>query len=149
MLFIQPVFMASNIIVARGGVEYVPPVSLAFWRWITVFLILFPFFFNEIIKKKKQFKKESFKLTRLEQTCLQVTPDHYCKKYVYCKNCHEPAAPFPFFWFLAFPFLLLKSSPRRERGGLQLRFQLLSLLVDRFLLSFVLRPDMRPQTIAT
>ncbi len=54
--------MASNIIVARGGVEYVPPVSLAFWRWITVFLILFPFFFNEIIKKKKQFKKESFKL---------------------------------------------------------------------------------------
>ena len=54
--------MASNIIVARGGVEYVPPVSLAFWRWLTVFFILMPFFFNEIIKKKKQFKSESFKL---------------------------------------------------------------------------------------
>ena len=54
--------MASNIIVARGGVEYVPPVSLAFWRWLTVFLILMPFFFNEIVKKKKQFKKESLKL---------------------------------------------------------------------------------------
>ena len=54
--------MASNIIVARGGVEYVPPVSLAFWRWLTVFLILMPFFFNEIIKKKEQFKKESLKL---------------------------------------------------------------------------------------
>ena len=38
LLFIQPIFMASNIIVARGGVEYVPPVSLAFWRWLTVFL---------------------------------------------------------------------------------------------------------------
>ena len=62
LLFIQPVFMASNIIVARGGVEYVPPVSLAFWRWLTVFLILMPFFFDEVIKKKKQFKKESFKL---------------------------------------------------------------------------------------
>ena len=62
LLFVQPIFMASNIIVARGGVEYVPPVSLAFWRWLTVFLILMPFFFNEIIKKKKQFKKESFKL---------------------------------------------------------------------------------------
>ena len=62
LLFIQPIFMASNIIVARGGVEYVPPVSLAFWRWLTVFLILMPFFFNEIIKKKEQFKKESFKL---------------------------------------------------------------------------------------
>ena len=62
LLFVQPIFMASNIIVARGGVEYVPPVSLAFWRWLTVFLILMPFFFNEIIKKKAQFKKESLKL---------------------------------------------------------------------------------------
>ncbi len=62
LLFIQPIFMASNIIVARGGVEYVPPVSLAFWRWLTVFVILMPFFFEEIIKKKRQFKKESFKL---------------------------------------------------------------------------------------
>ena len=62
LLFIQPIFMASNIIVARGGVEYVPPISLAFWRWLTVFFILIPFFFNEISKKKKQFKSESFKL---------------------------------------------------------------------------------------
>ena len=54
--------MASNIIVARGGVEYVPPVSLAFWRWLTVFVILMPFFFDEIIKKKKKLKQESFKL---------------------------------------------------------------------------------------
>ncbi len=62
LLFIQPIFMASNIIVARGGVEYVPPISLAFWRWLTVFLILIPFFFNEISNKRKQFKSESFKL---------------------------------------------------------------------------------------
>ncbi len=54
--------MASNIIVARGGVEYVPPVSLAFWRWLTVFIILLPFFFNEILKKKKDFKSEFIKL---------------------------------------------------------------------------------------
>jgi len=54
--------MASNIIVARGGVEYVPPISLAFWRWLTVFLILMPFVFDEIKKKKKQFKREYFKL---------------------------------------------------------------------------------------
>ncbi len=62
LLFIQPIFMASNIIVARGGVEYVPPISLAFWRWLTVFFILIPFFFDEISKKKKQFKSESLKL---------------------------------------------------------------------------------------
>ena len=51
LLFIQPVFMASNIIVARGGVEYVPPVSLHFGDGLQYFLILMPFFFNEIIKK--------------------------------------------------------------------------------------------------
>ena len=62
LLFIQPIFMASNIIVARGGVEYVPPISLAFWRWLTVFFILMPFFFNEISKKRKQLKSEIFKL---------------------------------------------------------------------------------------
>jgi len=62
LLFIQPIFMASNIIVARGGVEYVPPVSLAFWRWLTVFIILIPFFLNEIIKKKEDLKSESLKL---------------------------------------------------------------------------------------
>ena len=62
LLFIQPIFMATNIIVARGGVEYVPPVSLAFWRWLTVFLILSPFFFEEIFKKKKDFDKEFWKL---------------------------------------------------------------------------------------
>ena len=54
--------MATNIIVARGGVEYVPPISLAFWRWLTVFIILFPFFFSEILKKKNQFNEEFWKL---------------------------------------------------------------------------------------
>ena len=62
LLLIQPIFMASNIIVARGGVVHVPPISLAFWRWLTVFLILLPFFYNEIIKNKKSFNKEFWKL---------------------------------------------------------------------------------------
>jgi drug/metabolite transporter (DMT)-like permease len=54
--------MATNIIVARGGVEYVPPISLAFWRWLTVFIILFPFFFCEILNKRNQLSKEFWKL---------------------------------------------------------------------------------------
>ena len=62
LLFVQPIFMATNTIVARGGVEFVPPISLAFWRWFTVFVILFPFFFNEINKNKDQLKKESLRL---------------------------------------------------------------------------------------
>ena len=56
LLFIQPIFMASNLIVARGGVEYVPPISLAFWRWTAVFLILLPFTYSSL---KKHFKFEA------------------------------------------------------------------------------------------
>jgi len=44
--------MASNLIVARGGVEFVPPISLAFWRWTIVFTILFLFNYKKLIKKK-------------------------------------------------------------------------------------------------
>ena len=49
--------MATNIIIARGGVEYVPPISLAFWRWFAVFLILIPFFYIEIINNLKSLKR--------------------------------------------------------------------------------------------
>ncbi len=62
LLFLQPVFMASNLIVARGGVEFVPPVSLAFLRWTTVFILLIPFFYKPILKKIKIFRDEFLKL---------------------------------------------------------------------------------------
>jgi drug/metabolite transporter (DMT)-like permease len=62
LLFIQPIFMASNLIVARGGVEYVPPISLAFWRWTVVVLILLPFTYSFLIKNSKIIKKEFKKL---------------------------------------------------------------------------------------
>ena len=54
--------MASNLIVARGGVEYVPPISLAFWRWTLVFIILFIFNFYFLKDKLREIKKEFFKL---------------------------------------------------------------------------------------
>ena len=56
--------MASNLVVARGGVEYVPPLSLAFWRWVTVFVILLPFTFSALAKNigivKKEYKQLFF-----------------------------------------------------------------------------------------
>ena len=58
LLFIQPIFMASNLVVARGAVEYVPPISLAFWRWVLVFFILLPFTFNSLKKNFKFIKQE-------------------------------------------------------------------------------------------
>ena len=54
--------MASNLIVARGGVEYVPPISLAFWRWAVVVLILLPFTYSLLINNLKIIKKEFKKL---------------------------------------------------------------------------------------
>ena len=54
--------MASNLIVARGGVEHVPPISLAFWRWAIVVLILLPFTYSFLIKNSKVIKKEFKKL---------------------------------------------------------------------------------------
>ena len=64
LLFIQPIFISSNLIVARGGVEYIPPISLAFWRWTVVVLILLPFTYSLLVKNlniiKKEFKKLFF-----------------------------------------------------------------------------------------
>ena len=54
--------MASNLVVARGGVEYVPPISLAFWRWLLVFLILLVFNFQILQKNFKIIKKEYLKI---------------------------------------------------------------------------------------
>ena len=63
LLVLQPIFMASNLVVARGGVEFIPPISLAFWRWLTVFLILLIFNYTIFSKKKiilKEYKKLFF-----------------------------------------------------------------------------------------
>jgi drug/metabolite transporter (DMT)-like permease len=54
--------MASNLIVARGGVQHVPPISLAFWRWAIVFLILILLNYKSILKNFKYLKKEYKKL---------------------------------------------------------------------------------------
>ena len=54
--------MASNLVVARGGVEFVPPISLAFWRWTVVVLILLPFTYLLLVKNLKLIKKEFKKL---------------------------------------------------------------------------------------
>jgi drug/metabolite transporter (DMT)-like permease len=54
--------MATNSIIARAGVIHVPPISLAFFRWFLVFLILLPFTINNISKNRNYLNKESKKL---------------------------------------------------------------------------------------
>ena len=62
LLLIQPIFMASNLAIARGAASSIPPSSLGFWRWTLVFIILFPFFYKPIIKNFKYFKSEFLRL---------------------------------------------------------------------------------------
>ena len=50
--------MASNLIIARGATESIPPISLAFWRWLFCFIILLPFTFNYLKKNFILYKEE-------------------------------------------------------------------------------------------
>ena len=54
--------MASNLVVARGATDFVPPISLAFWRWLVCFLILLPFTFKYLTKNYKSYKNELSKI---------------------------------------------------------------------------------------
>ena len=54
--------MASNLVVARGAADFVPPVSLAFWRWLACFLILLPFTFKYLLKNYEGYKSELQKI---------------------------------------------------------------------------------------
>ena len=40
---VAPLCWGGNIVLARGMADIIPPVSFAFWRWTTAFVILLPF----------------------------------------------------------------------------------------------------------
>ena len=83
--------MASNLIVARGGVEHVPPISLAFWRWAVVVLLLLPFTYSLLIKNSKIIKKEFKKLFFLGAMGCGV-----CGAFPFlAKNGNAPQTPHP------------------------------------------------------
>ena len=64
--------MASNWIVAKAGVQFIPPVSLAFWRWLIVFLILLPFTLDSLKENFKVIKKEYKKIFFLGLMCCGI-----------------------------------------------------------------------------
>ena len=54
MLVLATLFWAGNFIVGKAAfVEDIPPMSLVFFRWSLVWLILLPFTYREIIKHKE------------------------------------------------------------------------------------------------
>lgn len=48
---------SGNFVVARGLSESIPPVTIAFWRWVVAFLISSPFALKYLIKDWKVLKK--------------------------------------------------------------------------------------------
>ena len=48
LLGIAPLCWAANVVLARGVVHIIAPVSFAFWRWFIAFLILLPFTWSHI-----------------------------------------------------------------------------------------------------
>ena len=45
---------SGNFIVARGLSDIVPPVSLAFWRWLVAVIVLLPFALKPLIAERQQ-----------------------------------------------------------------------------------------------
>jgi len=43
LVAVAPLCWAGNIVLARGIIHMIPPVSLSFWRWTVAFVILLPF----------------------------------------------------------------------------------------------------------
>lgn len=57
------IFWSGNFTVARGVTENIPPITLAFWRWMTAVLILTPFAFKPLIKNWSIIKSNIIYLT--------------------------------------------------------------------------------------
>jgi drug/metabolite transporter (DMT)-like permease len=54
---IATLIWSGNYIVARGLKESIPPVSLAFWRWLVAIIVFLPFALKQLILEWKWVKK--------------------------------------------------------------------------------------------
>lgn len=50
LLSLAMLFWAGNIVLAKGIIEAIPPISLAFWRWLIASFILLPFSWSYLKK---------------------------------------------------------------------------------------------------
>ncbi len=54
---------SGNFIVARDLNESIPPVSLAFWRWVVAVIVFLPLALKPMLTQKKLIKDHFFYLT--------------------------------------------------------------------------------------
>ena len=50
-------FWSGNFTIARGVIENIPPISLAYWRWMTAIIILAPFAIKPLISDWETIKR--------------------------------------------------------------------------------------------
>ena len=52
LMILPPLFWAGNAVVGRAAVGELPPIALAFWRWLFAFLLLLPIGLPRILAQK-------------------------------------------------------------------------------------------------
>ena len=68
MLVLATFFWAGNFAIGKFAfLEDIPPYSLTFFRWLTVWLILFPFTYKEIIKYKDTILNKKIKNIKIKK----------------------------------------------------------------------------------
>jgi len=73
MLILCTLCWSGNFIVGKVATLYeVPPLTLNFFRWLVVWLILFPFTIKDILENKKLVKKNFLSLLTMSLTSISI-----------------------------------------------------------------------------
>jgi len=73
MLILCSLFWSGNFIVGKFATLYeVPPLTLNFFRWLIVWIILIPFTFKDVIKNIKILKKNFYSILSMSITSISV-----------------------------------------------------------------------------
>ena len=65
LLTLTVLFWSGNFVLGRGVNDVIPPVSLAFWRWVGAFMVLLPFAIRPLIRDWKTIRNHMAILTIL------------------------------------------------------------------------------------
>jgi drug/metabolite transporter (DMT)-like permease len=58
LMILPPLFWAGNAVVGRAAVGELPPIALAFWRWLFAFLLLLPIGVPRILAQKALVRRQ-------------------------------------------------------------------------------------------
>ncbi|MBI3451985.1 MAG: DMT family transporter [Rhodospirillales bacterium] len=58
LIFVTPALFITNMLVARATADFIPPVALAFWRWVGAFILLLPFAGRALWQARRAIRRE-------------------------------------------------------------------------------------------